>query len=174
MQLEFLIMIMVGLAFVALGALFYSLAPTKIVCVCGEWFVLLGYSLELIPLMVKVAAVTRLIHKSRRMQRVMVQKSRLYQIVGGCVFLVMVYLATWTTLDPPSPQNEMTLTTDMVVSVRSDAVEEYHIVEVTNSCASSSTTWKVCTYIYLITLLIVMAAIATQNRGEILACDFLF
>ena len=167
-------MVIVGLAFIALGAFFYSLAPTKIVCVCGEWLVLLGYSLELIPLMVKVAAVTHIIQKSQSMIRTKVEKTRLYQIVGGCMFVVIVYLATWTALDPLSPQTEMTLTSDVVASTRSETAEEYHIVEVTKICASSSNAWKVCTYIYLFTLLIVMAAIATRNRGKIVACDSLF
>lgn len=55
-QVDFLLMILGGLFFVALAALFYSLEPSKVVCVCRQWFVAVGYSLELVPLAVKVAA----------------------------------------------------------------------------------------------------------------------
>ena len=54
-QVDFLLMILGGLFFVALAALFYSLEPSKVVCICRQWFVAVGYSLELVPLAVKVA-----------------------------------------------------------------------------------------------------------------------
>lgn len=151
-------MILGGLFLVAVGAILNSLAPTKAICVCREWFVAVGYSLELIPLMVKVAAINRLITQSRTtMRRIEVKRSRLYQIVGGFILVVCIYLSIWTALDPPLPQTEMTLT---------NAIESgEYVVEVSNFCSSSSNMWKVGAYVYLFILLIVEAAIATQNRG---------
>lgn len=128
----------------------YSLEPAKPICILREWFLVTGYSLELIPLMVKVAAVNRLIQESRRMKRVDVKRTFLYQIVGACMGCVVIYLTVWTALDPPTPHTDMFLTDNI------DGNKEY-IVEVTQFCASSSNLWKVGTYVYLIVLLIVEA-----------------
>ena len=118
---------------------------------------LIGYSLELIPLLVKVAAVNRLVQKSQQMIRVEVKRSRLYQIVGGSIGVIMLYLAIWTALDPPGLQTEFTLSSQFTQ-------DEYLLVEVDSHCASSSDLWNVAVYVLLICILIVMAAIATQNR----------
>ena len=142
---------------VASGALISSLQPTTISCVCGIWFVLIGYSLELIPLLVKVAAVNRLVQKSQRMIRVRVKRSRLYQMIGVSIGVIMLYLAIWTALDPMIPQSKFTLSSQFTQ-------DEYFLVEIDSQCASSSDLWNVVVYIILICILIVMAAIATQNR----------
>ncbi|KAL7551981.1 hypothetical protein ACHAWF_015202 [Thalassiosira exigua] len=55
-QVDFLLIILSGLLLVAVSALLFSLSPTKGVCASRQWFIMVGYSLELIPLAVKVAA----------------------------------------------------------------------------------------------------------------------
>ena len=55
-QVDFLLFILAGLFMVALSAVLYSVKPTNGSCIARTWFMAIGYSLELIPLAVKVAA----------------------------------------------------------------------------------------------------------------------
>ena len=55
-QVDFLLIVLSGLFLVAAGSVLSSVKPSKAVCVARQWLVAVGYSLELIPLMVKVSA----------------------------------------------------------------------------------------------------------------------
>ena len=89
------------------------------------------------------------------MKRVEVKKQQLYFLVGAGNLAVLIYLIIWTVIDPPVPLTEMAL---------DDSSGDY-IVEVSQYCSSSSPGWQVAITIYLIILLVITAAIATQNRG---------
>ena len=90
------------------------------------------------------------------MKRVIVSKNQLYTQVGAGILVVCIYLTVWTALDPPEPRTKMTLTNDLE--------DDYYIVEVSSVCSSSSKGWKIASFAYLLILLLITAAIATQNR----------
>jgi len=159
-QVDFLLMILAGLFLVAISALLYSIAPTKAVCIMRNWFVAVGYSLELIPLAVKVAAINQVVRKSNEYKRVTMKKRVLYRLVGGCIAVVCVYLAVWTAVDPAIPHTKMILSEN-----KPENDDEMYMVEVSKYCASSSNMWQIATSVYLLVLLLVSTAIATQNRG---------
>ena len=95
------------------------------------------------------------------MKQIEVKQQRLYQIVGGCVLAICIYLATWTAIDSPIPQEKMILLTKS----DDDNNVNHNIVEVKSFCASSSRAWQIVKSFYLSVLLLISAAIATQNRG---------
>lgn len=72
--------------------------------------------------------------------------------------MVCVYLATWTAVDPFTLETKLTLTDEK--SEKGNIV-----VEVSGFCASSSRAWSLAIALYLLVLLIISAAIATQNYG---------
>ena len=60
-QIEFLWLLLVGLFLLAAGSIINSLPPTDFTCMVVIWLVNLGYTLELVPLIVKVAALNHLL-----------------------------------------------------------------------------------------------------------------
>ena len=53
-QWEFLMLLLLGLMMVSLGSILLAIPPTNGSCVAIQWLVGLGYTLELVPLIVKV------------------------------------------------------------------------------------------------------------------------
>ena len=58
-QIEFLFLLLIGLVLVSIGSVLNVLPPSDKSCVAVAWFINLGYTLELVPLVVKVAALNR-------------------------------------------------------------------------------------------------------------------
>jgi len=156
-QVDFLLIILAGLFLVSIAAMLHSVAPSEGVCVSRRWFVAVGYSLELIPLSVKIHAINKVVQQSMRMRRIQMERRTLYQIVGGCILAVCIYLSAWTAVDPAKPRPKMTLT--------NETENGKYLVEVSTYCASSSDGWQIATSVYLLVLLLVSAAIVTQSRG---------
>lgn len=53
-QVNFLFLLLIGLLLVAMGSVLVALEPQDSTCVLQNWCILLGYTLELVPLIVKV------------------------------------------------------------------------------------------------------------------------
>jgi len=113
------------------------------------------------PSFILSGRVNRIVQQSVKMKKIEVKRQRLYQIVGGCVLAICIYLATWTAIDSPMPREKMILLTEP----DDDNDGNHNIVEVKSFCASSSTAWQIAKSFYLSVLLLILAAIATQNRG---------
>lgn len=58
-QIDFLFLILVGLLLVSLGSVLTALPTNNGMCVAIAWVTNFGYSLELVPLIVKLAALNR-------------------------------------------------------------------------------------------------------------------
>lgn len=56
-QPNFLFMLLAGLTLVTFGAILFSVEPSDATCAAIPWFVVLGSSLQILPLIVKVSAV---------------------------------------------------------------------------------------------------------------------
>jgi hypothetical protein len=99
-QFEFLIILLVGLLMVSVGSMISIFPPTDGLCVSFIWLINLGYTLELVPLIVKVAALNRLMSAARHARRVELSRKSLF----GCVILlsavIVIFLSLWTGLDP--------------------------------------------------------------------------
>ena len=59
-QVEFLYLLLTGTLFVSIGSLLVAVPPTNISFTAATWLVNLGYTLELVPLILKVAAINKL------------------------------------------------------------------------------------------------------------------
>ena len=207
-QIDFLSILLVGSLFVGIGSILISLPKhcdndrndhdnessetaidgnnprTNIQCLLSMWFIHLGYTIELIPLIIKVAAVNRMMSAALTMRRVAIGRSRLYYGVVNVGLLVAIYLTVWTILDPPKRVAEYTLTDDTNhISTRADSAKsgdsdddddsDYiyeYIVDKTYYCASSSSmngsySWNFIAVAWNAVLLLTASVLAFQTRN---------
>ncbi|CAB9529643.1 expressed unknown protein (Partial), partial [Seminavis robusta] len=80
-QIEFLHLMLAGILVISSGALVTAIPPTMGSCVAAIWLVNVGYTMELAPLLVKVAAINRLMNASDRMQKINIERKDLFQVV---------------------------------------------------------------------------------------------
>eukprot|EP00957_Ditylum_brightwellii_P075448 5734086-Ditylum_brightwellii.AAC.1 len=95
---------------ISIGAILLAVPATDSTCGASIWFVNLGYTLELVPLILKVAAINKLMVAAKKMKRVVVQrKSLFYGVAGVCLFAI-IFLALWTGFDRPRKNPSYDLT----------------------------------------------------------------
>jgi hypothetical protein len=156
-QLNFLYMLLSGSLLIASGATLTGFSQSNFTCVVEIWLINIGYALELIPLIIKVAAINRLIHAAQRMRRVRLEPSRLIGGVALILFFVIVFLSTWTVIDPPTKKEEYFLG-----EVPSSGETE---VIVTYFCSSSSPAWNFSALAWNAVLLLIATVLAIQARS---------
>ena len=146
-QIEFLWLLLVGLFLLAAGSIINSLLPTDFTCMVVIWLVNLGYTLELVPLIVKVAALNKLLGAARQMQRVTLKRKTLFRYVGIINAVVMLYLIIWCFLDRPKKQTEYALT-DTITN------DGETVVSAAFYCDSKSNIWWYVCLIWNVLLLL--------------------
>jgi hypothetical protein len=141
-QVEFLWILLAGLLLVSVGAIVSAIEPSNGSCIATVWLTNVGYTLELVPLIVKVAAINRLLKAAQNMRRVVLKRKSLYGTVFGLCFVIIIYLAIWTGLDPPHQQFDYTLTTDTTKSEDPENGVEFTFVVMSSYCYSESEVWN--------------------------------
>lgn len=157
-QIEFLWVLLAGLLLVSIGSLLGSLSPTDATCVATTWLVNLGYSLELVPLLVKSIALNRVMSAGRRMRRSNMKLTALFGVVAPITIIVMGLLAVWTALDPAQRQSSYILT-DTVIATGDTVVAQEYV------CKSKSDGWWIASFSWQLFLLFASAVLAFQNRN---------
>eukprot|EP00957_Ditylum_brightwellii_P044704 3389550-Ditylum_brightwellii.AAC.1 len=84
-QLEFLLLLLSGALLISIGAILLAVPATDGICGASIWFVNLGYTLELVPLIVKVAAINKLMVAAKKMRRVVVRRKPLFYGVADSI-----------------------------------------------------------------------------------------
>jgi len=156
-QLDFLALLLFGLLLVSLGSVVFAGEPSGATCMVSEWLVMLGYSTEIIPLIVKVTAINKIMLAAKKMRRVRIEKNLLYKYVAGLSGLTVLYLIVWTLLDPSQREGIYTITGDLT---QDDAT----IVSVYYQCSSTSKLWLMVYFVWHIILLACATVLAVQNR----------
>ena len=154
-KIQFLFLLLSGSSLVSLGALVTSLPPTKASCIASIWLVNIGYTLELVPLIVKVAAINKLLNAAEQLRRETVRERNLYLAVFLILFFVMVFLGIWTGIDKPQSQQEY----ELVLG------NENPIVFINNYCSSKNQAWEMAAVGWFVLLLACESALAFQSRG---------
>mmetsp|Transcript_21575 Transcript_21575/g.44467 ORF Transcript_21575/g.44467 Transcript_21575/m.44467 type:complete len:226 (+) Transcript_21575:585-1262(+) len=117
---------------------------------------MLGYTLSLVPLLVKAQAINLIARAGKKMKRTRLERRRLHQVVAMVVLLVFSYLIAWTVADPPSREETLVLT---------DAWAANATVEQQVQCSSSSDVWKIIEYVWEFLLVLVATVCAFQVRN---------
>jgi hypothetical protein len=162
-QVEFVFLLLLGLVFVSVAALLTVVPPTHASCITIAWLLNIGYTLELVPLVVKIAAINRLMHAALRMKRIKLSRNFLLGAVAFFIGLVGIYLTVWTIVDPPTKAGSYSLT-DQTTEDGST------VVEVTYFCESGSEWWTIIS-VGVQTLLLLAASILAfltrKMRGDV-------
>jgi len=152
-QLNFIYLIVSGFFLVSVGAVIYALEPTDSRCNAKEWLVTLGYTLGIVPLLVKVAAINRIMSNAKKNRRVKIDPKNLMRIVFGVTFAVTIFLILWTSVD------------NSCVTKSLDLVEESgQAVRLSYSCQSHSYGWKIAALAWEFFLLLCASVLAFQTR----------
>jgi hypothetical protein len=177
-QISFLSLLLLGMGFVSLGSIIAALPTSQAQCITTVWFTNIGYSLELVPLVVKLAALNRLMQAGRRFRRISVKSRSLYQACVVIGLFVIVFLIIWTLVDPPTDTpfysfKPSSTTVGAVVDIPSgsgfdivtEALENPHVVTKFLHCNSNKWEywWTICIAWQLL-LLLCSAVLAFQNR----------
>ena len=156
-QVEFLILLLFGTLVITIGAIVVASPPTNASCVAQKWLIYLGYTIVLVPTIVKVAAINRLMASARRYRRAALDLKSLYLTVVSISVLVVVYLTVWTVLDPPHKEADYDLTDETTSDGRT-------IVNVSYICISNSNAWDYFGVAWNGLLLLCAVVLAFQSR----------
>ena len=156
-QVEFLWILLIGLLMVAVGAVLLVIPPSDVSCSAIIWLTNLGYTMELVPLIIKVAAINRLMLAAQRMRRVVLKRQSLFGAVFLLSGLVVCYLVLWTILDPPIKKAEYDLTDRETDTGETIVLRSYY-------CQSNSNFWFHISVAYHVMLLICATVLAFQMR----------
>jgi hypothetical protein len=118
----------------------------------------IGYTLELVPLIVKVAGINRMMAAARKWRRVVVSHRNLFGAVLLISFFVIVFLLLWSILDPPGKETEYKLTDEITDDGGT-------VVMSSSYCSSESKIWEYMAVGWNTILLFCASVIAFQTRN---------
>ncbi|CAB9517204.1 expressed unknown protein [Seminavis robusta] len=156
-QIEFLTILQIGLMAISAGSITMVLDPTVGACIASVWLVNLGYTLELVPLIVKVAALNHPMKAARKMKRVVIPRKRLFGFVVVLSFLSVVFLTCWTIVDTTSKVAEHELTDEVTEDGET-------VVALSYRCDNGARYWRGVSISVLFIYLIVATVLAVQTR----------
>jgi hypothetical protein len=155
-QPHFLYLFCLGFFFVPIGSLFYIISPkSDCSCMFRHWFVLTGYTLGRVPLLVKVAAINKMALDSQRYQRREITQTRLFIIVGLLLVITILFLSVWSIYDPDIVQESMALRTG------TPSVDVYIY------CSSSKKIWRTVSYVWESMYILGSVILAHQSRNVV-------
>ena len=157
-QVEFLQLLLAGLLMISTGALVAAIPPSNGSCIAVIWFVNVGYTLELAPLLVKVAAINQLTSASERMQKIKIERGKLFQTAFAVAGFIIVYLSVWTAIDAPQKEGELSLSTSMTAQNETIVYQTYY-------CSSASLAWQYVALGWTCFLLFSSTVLAFQMRN---------
>lgn len=156
-QPGFLRILIVGLFFVAAGGVLEFMPPSNATCTVIPWLINLGYTLEIIPLIAKVAAIQKLMQAARSMRRIKLDIRHLYAVVLGICFVVVIFMTLWSILDAPRKAFHSGLTKEQTSQGET-------IILMTAYCKSESDIWRYMAAGWQTILLVAATLLAFQTR----------
>jgi len=162
-RVDFLFLLLSGSFLIAIGAIVVAAPAKNASCVAEIWLIGIGYALELVPLIVKVAAINKLVAESQRMRRVKLKKKHLFLPVFVILAIVTIFLTVWTALDPPRRYSEYELTDEVNEDGYTVVISRYY-------CKSNSSVWTIIAvgwnvlFLFCATVLAVQMGINPQEQ----------
>ena len=147
----------IGFVFISLGAITKSFGVKSVTCVATEWLILIGYTIALCPILIKVHAINKISSYAAKFRRVQIdgKKLRLYPLY--VLALVLSYLTVWTIVDMPQP----------VKSLKLEGVNHLeNSILVAVSCSSSSMVWVVIANVWQLAILLLASILSFQSGRQ--------
>ena len=129
-------------------------------CVTAEWGMLLGYTLEIAPILVKVQAINYVTREAMRFERIRIDTKKLQTFPIYFAVPVIIYLIVWTSVDMPKSTS----------AIHFNSSDNDNVVNIDYACSSSSRIWVIVGYMWQVFLLLTASVLAFQSRdvaGEI-------
>ncbi|KAL3909860.1 MAG: hypothetical protein SGILL_007919, partial [Bacillariaceae sp.] len=146
-------LILAGFFLISIGAILYAVEPTSGICTAQVWFVNLGYAVHLLPLLVKIAAINKIMSSAKQLKRIKIHKGQMLKTLAGLLGLVIVYLIIWSTVDPIE-----------VVAQRTVSDTTSTVVEECITCTSHNNFWYYLALTFQAIMLLMAAVLAFQSR----------
>jgi len=157
-QIEFVYLLVTGLLFLAVGAHLLACKPSKGMCISSVWFINVGYTLVLVPTLVRVSAIIKVLQAGRKFRRVTVDKNQLLKTSIGISAIAAVFCAIWTGVDPLMVQEELSMVDETNILGET-------VVWVSYYCESESGGWFLFSFVWQCLLLISGSVLAYQIRS---------
>jgi 7 transmembrane sweet-taste receptor of 3 GCPR/C2 domain len=155
-QVEFILLILFGFLCISVGAALRAVEPTQNTCISLTWFLLFGYTVELVPVLVKTAAINKLVQSAKRQKRVNINRFGLLRKVALCCFTVMAFLTVWTIFDTIGRSE-----------VRRISKGDNYVVESDVRCTSQYPAFQIAAYTWEAFLLMAGTVLAVQSRDVV-------
>ena len=156
-QIEFLLLLLAGLMLVSVGGFSLALEPSTGTCTASMWLVVVGYTTELIPTLIRVSTIIKIIRESKKLRVVRVDKKKLILRSIGLSALAAVYCLFWMFYDTPESHPCLELTGDV-----NDLGET--VSYLTFHCDSESNIWWYSAFVVQAVLLVCASVLAYQMR----------
>lgn len=147
---------MTGSFLVSIGAMTSADVVSNASCVITEWSLLIGYTLELAPLLVKIQAINTIAREALSFHHTRIRidtvKLKTYPILFAIP--VVAYLIVWVCLDMPV----------IIDTLEVEPSKDGRIVELNRRCSSELRVWSIMTYVWLGLLLLISSVLAFQSR----------
>ncbi|CAB9511850.1 72 kDa inositol polyphosphate 5-phosphatase [Seminavis robusta] len=153
-QIEFLVLILLGMVMTCVGSALLAAEPTQKTCISLTWFLLMGYTVELVPVLVKTAAINTLVQSAKKQKRVNISRWNLLMYIFLCLALVAGFLVFWTLFDAIDRTENRRLVPG-----------EENIVESDLRCTSNYPYFKFVAYGWEALLLLIGTVLAVQSRN---------
>ncbi|CAB9521812.1 Nitrilase family, member 2 [Seminavis robusta] len=154
-QIEFLRLLLAGSLLTSSGAILLAVPPSDVTCIATIWFVEVGYTLELVPLIVKIAALNRLMAAAAKMRRITLKREYLFGSVAMIMGFVVIFLIVWSAVEPPHEAVQEDTSTDD---------DGFTTVTKTYYCSGYTSVWSVVVQVWNIILLLSASVLAFQTR----------
>jgi hypothetical protein len=153
-QLNVLSCMVVGYLFTGVSAMLHAVVETSD-CICSlqQWTLRLGYSLELVPILIKVSLINRLGREARLLRRATIDQNRFKKVLSTTMAILVTYLVIWTVVDMPQRDDVLN-----VIEGDSTTVALYA------GCASNSVIWGIVAVGWDSLLLLSATILAYQSR----------
>ena len=162
-SVNFVFLLLAGSFLLAIGAIVVGSPPSSDAgCIAEQWLINLGYSLELVPLVVKIAALNKLLSASKKMQKIKLTRKGLFGAVAAIGSVVLIFLILWTAVDPPRVKKEYTL---LGTSDYEGENDDNNIALIRYYCSSESDWWSYLSISWVLVLLFCASVLAFQTRS---------
>lgn len=157
-QIMFLYLLQAGFFMVTLGGLLLALEASTGSCVASIWLIQVGYTVVVVPTLIRVSAIIKIVKESMKMKTVKVDKKKMFRRSIGISGLAAIYCLFWTIFDTPHSQASVEATGD-----QNELGET--IVEVSHYCNSGSDIWYYVSFVIQSLLLLSASVLAYQMRS---------
>ena len=131
-----------------------AIDENAVTCIVSEWSILIGYTMALCPILIKVHTINKISHQSSRFRRLQIDGSKLTKYPAYVLLPVSLFLIVWTGVDRPLRLESLALD------------EKQHGVSdtvcVTSYCSSSSIVWALFSNLWQLVLLFLATVLAFQ------------